>query len=269
MSTLLEKWSAASWMDDLFDLDGDHVALEEFFVVEDFAEDALGEEMLDEHVADGVVGEVGVDGLAAELGEGLEVLAEAGVAVVLGEEDGLDGSGEVFDLGGELIDGILPVGDVGLLVFEEESEDFDQLFGVGDVVVEGDSRILVEDCAVGGLEESVAERVALRDFLLDLILELIVGVIGFPDAVLESELVDESTVGAERLFGGAFELVLLNEVPAVGGAALFEEVGEGGAGVALGGVAVFVELGESFVVGLDGLVSGLEREDVRRLAHGR
>lgn len=49
-------------------------------------------------------------------------------------------------------------------------------------------------------------------------------------------------------------------------------VGESGAGVAFGGVPVFVEQGESVVVGLDGFVTGLKREDVHGLArryHGR
>ena len=81
--------------------------------------------MLDEHVLDGGIGEVGIDGLAAEVGEGLEVFAEGGVALVLGGEDFVDAVGEVRDFGGELGDRVFPVGDVGLLVVEEELEDFD------------------------------------------------------------------------------------------------------------------------------------------------
>ena len=82
----------------------------------------------------------------------------------------------------------------------------------------------------------------------DLFGEVVVGVLGFPEAVEEGEFVDEGAVGAEGLFAGAFEWVLLDEVPAVWAAALLEEVGEGGAGVAFGGVTVFLELGEGFVV---------------------
>jgi hypothetical protein len=115
--------------DDLFDLGGDDVAGEEFLVVEDLAEDALGEEMLDEHLADGVVGEVGVDGLAAEGGEGLEVLAEGGILLVFGFEDGGYATGEVGDFLGELGDGLFPVGDVGEFVTEEAFEDFDEFAG--------------------------------------------------------------------------------------------------------------------------------------------
>jgi hypothetical protein len=46
----------------------------------------------------------------------------------------------------------------------------------------------------------------------------------------EDEFVNQCTVGAERLLVGAFELVLFDEVPVVGWS-IFEEVGEGGAGV--------------------------------------
>lgn len=240
--------------DDLFDLGGDDVALEELLIVEDLAEDALGEEMLDEHFADGIVGEVGVDGLAAEFGEGGEVFAEGGVLAELVFEDFGYAVGEVGDLGGELGNGIFPVDFVGLLVFEEEFEDFDELFRGGDGVVEDDAAVLVEDGVAGGLEEDVGEGVAGVAFAGDLFGKVVVGVFGFPEAVDEGEVVHEGAVCAEGLFGCAFELVLLDEVPAVGGAAALEEVGEGGAGVAFGGVAVFGEGGEGFEVGFDGLV---------------
>ena len=59
----------------------------------------------------------------------------------------------------------------------------------------------------------------------------------------EGEGVDEGSVGAEGLFVGAFELVLLDEMPVVGVGAFFEEVGEGGAGVAFGFVSVLDEIG--------------------------
>jgi hypothetical protein len=134
--------------------------------------------------------------------------------------------------------------------------------------VEGDAAVLVEDGAGGGLEECVGEGIALGDLGFDFFLEVVGGVFGLPDAVLEGELVDECAVGAEGLLAGAFEVVLLDEVPAVGSAALLEEVGEGGAGVAFGGMAVFLELGERLVVGLDGFVRRLEWEEGRR-AHGR
>ena len=42
---------------------GDDVALHKVGVVEDAAEDALGEQVLDEHLLDGRVGDVGVDGV--------------------------------------------------------------------------------------------------------------------------------------------------------------------------------------------------------------
>ena len=117
---------------------------------------------------DGRVGEVGIDGLAAEVGEGLEVLAEGGVALVFFGEDFVDAGGEFGDFGGELSDGILPVGNVWLLVVEEELEDFDELCGIGDGFVEGYAVVLVEDGVGGILEERVDCGVALGYLLLDL-----------------------------------------------------------------------------------------------------
>ena len=50
-------------------------------------------------------------------------------------------------------------------------------------------------------------------------------------------------------------------MPAIGAAILLEEVGEGGAGVALGGVAVLPEGGEGGEVGFYRGVGGLERKE--------
>ena len=204
-------------LDHLLDLGSDDVALQELLVVEDLAEDALGEKVLHEHLADAVVGEVGVDGLAAEFGEGLKVFAEGGILLELAFEDPGYAFGEIGDLLGELDDGFFPVDLVRLFVLEEELENLDELFGRGDGVVEGDAVALVEDGVAGGLEEDVAEGIAGVAFALDLFGEVIVGVLGFPEAVDEGEVVDEGAVSAEGFLVGAFELVLLDEVPAVGG----------------------------------------------------
>ena len=74
-------------LDDLLDLLGDDVALHEIGDVEDVAKDALGQEMLDEHLLDGVVGEVGVQRAAAEGAEVLKGGDEFRVGVALGVDE--------------------------------------------------------------------------------------------------------------------------------------------------------------------------------------
>jgi len=91
-----------------------------------------------------------------------------------------------------------------------------------------------------GLDEDVGEGIALFELEADFSGEVVVGVLGFPDAVDEGEIVDEGSVGAEGLLVGAFEGVLGDNVPAVGAGAAAEKFFEGEASVALGGVAVFV-----------------------------
>src|SRR5687767_12971530 len=58
--------------DDLLDLGGDVVALHELGHVENLAEDALGEDVLDEHFLDGGDGEIGIERLPAEGDETVE-----------------------------------------------------------------------------------------------------------------------------------------------------------------------------------------------------
>lgn len=102
------------------------------------------------------------------------------------------------------------------------------------------------------------------DFGPDFLVEIVIRVLGLPQTVKYWKVIMVNrSVDAEGLLARAFEGVLLDEVPAVGRAAALEEVGKGGAGVALGGVAVFCEGGEGVEVRLDGLVGGLEGEDGR------
>jgi len=75
-----------------------------------------------------------------------------------------------------------------------------------------------------------------------------VGSVGLLNAL---EGVYKRSVGAERLLAGSFEGVLLHQMPVVRTGATFEDVGEGGAGVAFGLVALLVKEGEGSVVSLD------------------
>ena len=78
---------------DLFDFGGHDVAAGEVGVVENSLEDALGEQVLDQHALDGIFGEIGIDGLAAEGVEVVEAADEGGAAAALFVDDLLDGGG--------------------------------------------------------------------------------------------------------------------------------------------------------------------------------
>lgn len=72
------------------------------------------------------------------------------------------------------------------------------------------------------MEEDVVETIAGGNLRFDFFLEIVVGVFCFPDAMLDREVVNQSTVSAKGLLAGALELVLLHEVPSVGRAATLE-----------------------------------------------
>jgi hypothetical protein len=80
----------------------------------------------------------------------------------------------------------------------------------------------------------------------------------------ECQCVHESAVCAKGLLAGAFELILLDEMPVVCGGAAFEEISKCGAGIAFGVMAEVVKRFQRVVVMLDGLVRGFERKQ----AHG-
>ena len=61
---------------------GDDIPIHKIGIIKDLTKKALGEDMLDEHLLHGGIGEVGVEGLAAERGEVAEGLNEARVGMI-------------------------------------------------------------------------------------------------------------------------------------------------------------------------------------------
>jgi hypothetical protein len=84
-------------LDDLFDFTGDDVTVAELLGVEDTAEDALGEKVLNEHLLDSGLREVRIDGVPAEQVEALEAIAEFAVTIFLGLDQVLGALGEFGD----------------------------------------------------------------------------------------------------------------------------------------------------------------------------
>jgi hypothetical protein len=78
-------------------------------------------------------------------------------------------------------------------------------------------------------------------------------------------VIEDGAVGTEGLLACSLEWELFDQVPFVGRGALLEQIGEGGAGIALGGVAVLQEQGKGGVVGLDWGVRGFEGKEAHKV----
>lgn len=172
-----------------------------------------GEEVLDEHLFYGRVFEIGVDGVAAEVGEGGEALDEGAVGFVLGFNDGHCALGHLRDAQGEFADGAVPFFDDRFAELEEGVQDVDELLRVGDVGVVRDAAVLDEDGAGGGLEEDVGARVAEGELLFHFDAEVVFGVLGLPPGAGKIEGVEQGGVGAEGMFAGAGERVFGDKEP--------------------------------------------------------
>ena len=93
---------AGKRVDHLFNFGGDDVAPGEFRVSEDSAEDALGEQVLDEHGLNRVIRKVGVDRLAAEQDEALKAGNKFLVGLALFLNDDFDCGGDLGNAAGEV-----------------------------------------------------------------------------------------------------------------------------------------------------------------------
>lgn len=187
-----------------------YVAAGEIGIGKDFAEDAFGEQVLNEHALDGFFGKIGIDGLAAESIEIIEAADKGGILAAFVVDGFLDGGREFGDALGKIADGGFPFGDVGRLVVEELVDDVDQRIGTGDFFVEDAGSALIEDGAFRGLENDVVARVAFVEFEFDFFGEVVFFVFGFPVAVREVVEVDEGAVDDDG-GTGAFDAVFGDE----------------------------------------------------------
>ena len=97
----------------------------------------------------------------------------------------------------ELLHRLAEFGDLLPLVAEEQVEQLQQRRRVRHVGCHHRLAVLVEDCALGILEDDVVLRIAAPELLLDLLLELVVGVLGFPMAERHANVVKHRAVGID------------------------------------------------------------------------
>ena len=226
---------------DLLDFLGNDVALDEVGDVEDLPEDAFGEDVLDDHLLDGLDRDVRVERAAAKGAEILEGGDELLVGLALLLDQVFEAGADLGDLVPEFLDRLFPVRHGRGRKLEEELEDIDQLFVVGEVGFIDALGILVKDGAIGLPEEDVLLRVAEAELDLDLLFEVVGGVFGFPDAVVEAVVVEQGTVGFCVGLALALDGVFGDERPIELAGAGFEQLLEGAAD---GGLVLDAELGE-------------------------
>jgi hypothetical protein len=181
------------------DLGGDDVAARELLVVEDLAEEPFGQQVLHQHLIDGVAAEVGVEGGLAHGEEVVKSGLKRRILLVGLLDLGVESLGQFGDALLELLDGLLEAFDVRLGVAVEVVEEVGDLLGVGQVEAVAFAAVLDEHGPAGVLKDDVAARVALLELLADLGVEVVVGVLGLPVAARQAELVAQGAVGGDAL----------------------------------------------------------------------
>ncbi len=229
-------------------------------ILEDRAEDALGQDVLDEHLFDGLLREVRIDRLAAQVVEPAERFAETLVRPALFLNQLGQRAAELRYLRLKVLDRLLPLLVGRRLVLEKERERPDQLFGVRQVGVQDFTVVLPEDGAHRGLKENVARGVSGLKLLLHLAGQIVVGVLGLPEAVRQPVLVYERAVHASGAAPLTLDRPLRDERPAELPAAGFEQILEGRAHGRLVRDFESFKLCQGLIVGRDHLVSRFEVE---------
>src|SRR5450755_2148126 len=185
-------------LDHALDLGGDDVAAHEIGVVEDGAEEALGQQVLDEHFVDYVGRDPGIERGAAELGKGVEGGDKAPVGFILALDNREQRFGEFGDARLELLHSRLEVLDIRLGVGEELLEQIADIVRVLQIVLDGYAPlILVEHGPARILEAGVPERLATSDLLRDLPLQVALRPLRLPVAASKRKVAAQHAIGPD------------------------------------------------------------------------
>src|SRR5450755_1160945 len=190
--------AAGERLDDALDLGGDDIAAHEVGVVEDGAEEALGQQVLDEHFVDYVGRDPGIERGAAELGKGVEGGDKAAVSLVLALDNREQRFGELGDARLELLHSRFEVLDIRFGVGEELLEQVADIVRVLQIVLDGYAPlILVEHGPARILEDGVAERIASSDLLRDLPIQVALRPLRLPVAASKRKVAAQHAIGPD------------------------------------------------------------------------
>ena len=167
-------------------------------------EDVLGEDVLQQHLANIGGGDVGADGLVALLQEGLGGCLVGHVASL----GGVHGSAQVVEdsgqVGFELLLGLAELLDLRQFVVEEAADQAVQFARAGHIHPHCFFPILEQHGGLGVFENYVVAGVAAVELLLDFGFQIVVGVLGFPVAAGHAQGVFYGAVG--EYAGAGFDL---------------------------------------------------------------
>lgn len=212
-------------------------------LVEEFAHQAFGQHVLDEHFVDGGLADVGVERLATDIHElGIRPLERRIVRMGVG-----DAAGQAIGQGGNLLaevgNRLLKARKRRHLVVDERLE---QAGGGAGILESGAAdlvAILKEHQRLGIFEQHIAKRVAAHAFVLNLVVEVVVAVFGFPIDVGQAVVVAEHAVVVDSMTA-QFVAIFFDEGPLFGLAEIAEQAGKGPAQGAFGAGALGAQLGD-------------------------
>ena len=220
---LTGKCTGGQRVDDFLDLHGDDIFLHEVARLEHTSENALGEDVLDEHFLDSGLGKIGVQRTVAKDDKAGQCIPEDGVLPLLFRDDVRKGAAMFCDAVLEFSARLLPLLDGRLVVVEEGAQRIRELVGTGQCTVEDACAILIEHGTVGGLEEDILFWITKTELGFNLLFQIIRTVLRFPDAVDKIELIHDCTVRAERPLAGTMDRVFGNKLPADLSRAIIEQ----------------------------------------------
>ena len=193
-------------------LGGDHVPLREIRVVEDLANQPLGEKMLNEHLINGLTTDVRVEGLLTDGEKVVKGRLKLFVTFVGFRNFFVQAACKLGNAVLELQDRLLKPLDIRLCIGIEIVQQVAESLRLCQLDSQHCFPALVEYGPPRVLEDRVDERIAFLDLLSDFNVQVVVSILRFPIASRQFEVVPERSVGEDGL-SVEFQLLFWDEHP--------------------------------------------------------
>lgn len=206
---------------------GNGVSPRKVLIVEDCAEKAFGQKMLNQHLLDSVLTNIRVERYLAEVEETGKRELEGFVLDLSFRDQVFKSFGKLRNFGFEIFDrpfeAFMNRGDMR----EEVIEELNKFSGFGELSGKERSAVLIEDAATCILEDDVGFRIAYCELSLDLQFKNVARVFRFPMAAWDGEFIPQSPV-RDNPPSARFLALLFDQCPATMlGGRRTEQIAEG------------------------------------------
>ena len=190
---------------------GDIVLAVEIALIEHVGEDFLGQDMLDQHFEDIGLGDRGVDRRFGLRQKGRRSCRKRHIARISVHDPLTQSLKHRRQVKGKLFDGLAEIGNFLTFIAEEQRDQLTQMIDIGHRGAHDLTAILIKHRGVRILEDDIVARIALGELFANFIVQIVGGVLCFPIAKRDAQIVQYGAVRTDQRLLGRLKAILADE----------------------------------------------------------